>query len=137
VLTPECNLNEKKSHAIIVEDSESGESCVAYAEHPMKETAHALASLVHGEAATRPLTDDEPEPDDPIVKQMIIRAIELMKKGRHWHHHIFFPVCIFNPHPKKWTMIFEDPEKGETLTSVSTERPDKDIGITERLFYAQ
>jgi hypothetical protein len=137
VLTPECTLNTKTAHAIIVEDSDTGENYVTYSSNPMPETALALATLVHGAAATVPLPDAEPEPDHPIVGRMIMRAKALMAEGRYWHHHIFFPTCTFNSHPGKWTMIFEDPDTKEVLTSVSTERPDKDIGITERLFYTQ
>jgi hypothetical protein len=137
VLTPECALNSQASHAIFVEDSDAGENYVTYSQEPMPETALALAALVHGVAATLPPTDAEPEPDDPMVGQMMMRAKALMTEGRHWHHHIFFPTCTFNPHPGKWTMIFEDPDTKEVITSVSDKRPDKDIGITERLFYAQ
>jgi hypothetical protein len=137
VLTPECTLNTRASHAIVLEDTDQGRHYIAYSEYPMPETALRLASFVHGDSATQPPAENEPDPESPVVQEMMSRAKVLMAEGKHWHHHIFFPTCIFNPHPGKWTMIFEDPLKHETLTSVTDGRPDKDIGITERLFYAQ
>lgn len=137
VLSPDCQLNQRRFYAIFLENTHDEASYVAYSEEPMAETAKLLAKLVHGESAVQPLTDEEETAECPIVQKMVVRAKELMTTEKHWHHHIFFPKCVFNPYPGKWTMIFEDPERSEVLTSVTDEQPVKDIGITERLYYSQ
>jgi hypothetical protein len=55
-----------------------------------------------------------------------------MGKG---HFHILNPVCLANPNPGRWTILFEDVELG-VLESVSDERPLADIRLVERLIYA-
>lgn len=51
------------------------------------------------------------------------------------HFHILAPVCLANPHPGRWTIVFEDRDLG-VLESVSDARPLADIRLVERLIYA-
>ena len=106
------------------------------------DVGRSLASLVHGADALEEPSNDEnqeggPQPGSPIVGEMMRRARDLMARGVHWHHHILFPECVFNPHPGSWTIVFEDPDNGETLQSVTSDKPAKDIRITETLFFSQ
>jgi hypothetical protein len=59
---------------------------------------------------------------------------ERMRLGK-GHFHILTPVCLVNPNPSRWTIVFEDVERG-ILTSVSDDRPLADIRLIERLIYA-
>lgn len=138
MFSPGCILNGRPdANAIFLEDTARGRSYVTYSPTPLVETARYLAELVHGKEATAPPASDESDPRCSVVGAMVVRAKELMARGRHWHHHIFFPSCVFNPQPGNWTMIFEDPDTGEVLTSSSKDHPAHDIGITERLYYSQ
>lgn len=50
---------------------------------------------------------------------------------------MLYPACHFNPHPGKWTIMFEDQESGEVLESVTDQEPKTDLKHIEKLFYDQ
>ena len=150
VLSTDCRLNDRPQCALVVEASDRGEVYVVYSDEPMMEVGRRLATLVHGvdplasrhrpaDRSTNPSTDEDLELEicSLNVIAMMRRAAELSAHDRHWHHHIVFPECVFNPHPGSWTILFEDPQTGETLESVSAERPADDIRVTETLFFSQ
>lgn len=136
VLSLDCRFNDRELCALILEASDQAEVFATYSEEPMMETARTLAALAHGERAVQ--ADAASDSDaSPKVAEMMRRAKTLSGRGRHWHHHVLFPECIFNTHPGEWTIVFEDPETGETLESVTSDRPAKDIQVTETMFFAQ
>jgi len=140
VLSPDCKLNERQQSALIVEASDRAEVYVAYSDESMMDVGRAIATMVHGEDPLAAAGDDsahELEADSAAVADMMRRAGDLVARGIHWHHHILFPECVFNPHPGDWTLVFEDPETGETLESVTADKPEKDIRVTETLFFSQ
>ncbi|HJO02713.1 MAG TPA: hypothetical protein QGG47_01920 [Acidobacteriota bacterium] len=141
VLSPDCQINPRTQSAVVVEASGRGSVYVAYSDDSMMDLGRALATMVHG---VDPLEDSgdggeqaDLRPESPAVAEMMARAHNLAERGRHWHHHILFPECNFNPHPGQWTLVFEDPETLETLESVTPERPARDIRVTETLFFSQ
>lgn len=141
VLSDDCKLSERPQCALIVEASDRDEVYVAYSDEPMMDVGRALAAMVHG---GDPLEDTSaPGGGDPLaaqsleVAEMMRRAGALAARGQHWHHHILFPECVFNPYPGEWTLIFEDPDTGETLESVTSEKPEQDIRVTETMFFSQ
>ena len=141
VLSADCELNDRRQCALILEASDRNQVFVTYSDEPMMDVGRALASLVHGadalEGSINENQEGDPQPDSPIVGEMMRRARDLVARGVHWHHHILFPECVFNPHPGSWTIVFEDPGNGETLQSVTPDKPTKDIQITETLFFSQ
>ena len=140
VLSTDCKLNERQRCALIVEASDRAKVYVTYSDEPMMDVGRALATMVHGEdplAAAGVESTADVQPDSAGVAEMMRRAKDLVTRGVHWHHHILFPECVFNPHPGDWTLVFEDPETGETLESVTTEKPEQDIRATETLFFSQ
>ena len=141
VLSADCALNQRQQCALILEASDRSQIFVTYSDEPMMDVGRSLAELVHGADVLQPTLEPAPgrapQPDSPAVAEMMRRARALTANGKHWHHHVLFPECWFNPHPGDWTLVFEDPDTGETLESVTTDRPDRDIRITERLFFSQ
>ena len=77
-------------------------------------------------------------PDDHEELQPACAAVnrmaERMQAGK-GHFHILNPVCLANPNPGRWTILFEDAELG-AIESVSDDRPLADIRLVERLIYA-
>lgn len=141
VLSADCELNRRAQPALVVEASDRNLVYVAYSDEPMMDVGRALATMVHG---ADPLENSGAEeasidlqPGSPAVAEMMERARSLSNRGRHWHHHILFPECVFNRHPGQWTLMFEDPETREALESVTSERPAEDIRVTETLFFSQ
>ncbi|MBE20809.1 MAG: hypothetical protein CL481_01240 [Acidobacteria bacterium] len=141
VLSADCEFNDRGQCALILEASDRNQVFVTYSDEPMMDVGRSLASLVHGADALEGSINENQEgdshPDSSIVGEMMRRARDLMKRGVHWHHHILFPECVFNPHPGSWTIVFEDPGNDETLQSVTPDKPTKDIQITETLFFSQ
>lgn len=138
LLDPGCRLNQRDCHAVVIEDTDADNVFIAYSPASLRDVAAKLARLVHGDSATQaPPAEGLNTINDPEIRRMVVRAKELMARGIHWHHHIFFPTCLFNPNPGQWTILFEDPESKDTIVSVSTEQPVDAIEFTEQLFYAQ
>ena len=141
VLSADCELNRRTQPALVVEASDRELVYVAYSDEPMMDVGRALATMVHGADPLARSRAGEAEiemhPDSPAVVEMMTRARDLSERGQHWHHHILFPECVFNAHPGQWTLLFEDPETRETLESVTSDRPARDIQVTETLFFSQ
>ena len=70
------------------------------------------------------------------IDRIVSRAEELNKKGIEWHHHMFFPNCIFNKHKGKFCIVFEDSKLG-VIESISDKEPKEDLKRIEPLFYSQ
>ncbi len=49
--------------------------------------------------------------------------------------HMLFPNCTFNLNAPKYALVFEDPERGNSLMSLTDEEPTNDLKQIETLFY--
>jgi hypothetical protein len=126
---PGCLITGSPRRAIVLEAT--GERAVYgfFDDQPIEERARPLAILLHG-ADSVPGDNEELQPACAAVERMAGRM--RMGKG---HFHILNPVCLANPHPGRWTILFEDADLG-VLESVSDDRPLADIRLVERLIYA-
>jgi hypothetical protein len=97
---------------------------------PIEARARPLAIRLHG-------ADSVPDDHEVLApaRDAVNRMAERMQLGK-GHFHILTPVCLANPSPGRWAIVFEDAELGVS-TSVSDERPLADIRLVERLIYAQ
>lgn len=138
ILTPECQLNDSKSYALVLENTTDDETLVCYSDEPYMDIGKELVKLLHGENV---VTVDKQKPNEvepsAQVKRILQRARQLNEKGESWHHHMLFPNCRFNKHKGKWTIVFEDKEKDEVIESVSDDEPKADLQHIETLFYQQ
>lgn len=126
---PGCIITERGRHGIVVEATDEGRVLAFFDDQPIEARARPLAILLHG---------PESVPDDTESLAPASAAVETMAERMRLgkgHFHILNPVCRVNPHPGRWTILFEDAEQG-VLTSVSDERPLADIRLVERLIYA-
>ena len=126
---PGCVITGSARRAIVLEATDEGAVCGFFDDQPIEARAKPLAILLHG-ADSVPDDRDELQPAGAAVNRMADRM--RMGKG---HFHILNPVCLANPNPGRWTILFEDDELG-VLESVSAERPLADIRLVERLIYA-
>ena len=127
---PRCAITGAVRRAIVLEATDEGKAYVFFDDQPIEDRAKPLAILLHGEDSV-PADTEDLEPASAAVMAMA----ERMRSGRE-HFHILNPVCLVNPHPGRWTVLFEDAERGP-IESVSDERPLADIRLVERLIYAQ
>ncbi|MFA7253242.1 MAG: hypothetical protein WC107_01665 [Patescibacteria group bacterium] len=142
ILTPDCRLNQSNDFVMMLENTTDDESFVLYSTKPLTELGKNLLKLLYEEDMIRDSSVAQNENNEytelaPEVQAMIDRAKELNKQGKFWHHHMFFPECMFNQDKGKWTIIFEDTEKGEIMRSVSLEEPRSELKHIEALFYNQ
>jgi len=126
---PGCLITGSPRRAIVLEATDEGVVYGFFDEQPIEERAKPLAILLHG-ADSVPDDYERLEPASAAVNTMADRM--RMGKG---HFHILNPVCLANPNPGQWTILFEDVELG-VLESASDERPLADIRLVERLIYA-
>jgi len=137
ILTPECQLNESKDYALILENSSDGEDYVCHSGKPYMGVGQELVKLLHGDDVIKAAKAEKPQPPSEAVEKLLKRARALMDKGIFWHHHTLFPDCRFNQHKGKWVIMFEDQERGEVIESVSDSEPKSDLQQIEGLFYSQ
>jgi hypothetical protein len=125
---PRCVITGSPRRAIVLEAGD-GRAFAWFSDEPIEALARPLAIELHG-AESVPDDEEVLEPACAAVERMADR----MRRG-FGHFHILNPSCQANPHPGRWTILFEDREQG-TLESVSDERPLADIRVIERLIYA-
>jgi hypothetical protein len=125
---PGCAITGSARRAIVLEATDDGVAFAFLDDEPIESRAKPLAVLLHG-AESVPNEHEELAPACAAVNAMADR----MRRGK-GHFHILNPVCLVNPHPGRWTILFEDDERG-LLESVSDERPLADIRHIERLIY--
>jgi hypothetical protein len=136
MLTPDCIFNKHKDkHAFVLENETDSQSFVNYSDKRYMKQGKILVKMLHGNEIISDKTLKQK--GDGNIDTIIERAKELNKRGIHWHHHMFFPDCVFNKNKGKWCIIFEDKETGEVIESVSEGEPRENLGRIEALFYAQ
>lgn len=136
ILTPECQLNETNSYALILEDNTHNKVFTyPFTEKPM-DLGKELLQLLHGKTI---LQKEEivTKKISPEVEKILKKAKELNSQGIFWHHHMIFPDCTFNKHKGKWVLILEDQESGDILGSLTETEPKEDLKLIETLFYQQ
>jgi hypothetical protein len=136
ILTPNCQLNQKKKYAFILENTTDNKVFVCYSEKPYMNLGKKLLKLLHGIDAVQK-GNKEKSPVSSTVKTILKRAKELNQQGKFWHHHLLLPDCIFNQHQGEWVIMFEDQENKQTLTSITDHEPKEDLVQIETLYYQQ
>lgn len=151
ILTPECQLNETKEYALILENNSDDQTWVYHSDKPQMDVGKYLVQILHGKEVVGE-KQNQPEVGQPLaenieteesgnvseqVQKILQKAKQLNSQGKFWHHHMLFPACKFNPHPGKFTIMFEDQETGEVIESVTNQEPKSDLKLIETLFYAQ
>jgi hypothetical protein len=124
-----CAITGDARRAIVLEATDEGGVYAFFDTEPIEERAKPLAILLHG-------ADSVPEETETLLPACaaVDHMADRMRIGK-GHFHILNPVCLVNPHPGRWTILFEDTELG-VLESVTDERPLADIRVVERLIYA-
>jgi hypothetical protein len=135
IMSPACSFNHKGRHAFILESPDTNETYVYYSGQPEKVLGQELAPLLHGDKVLNSATTSEDYAPTPNVRKIVERANQLNEKNTPWHHHMLFLGCVFNLHSPKYALIFEDPEVGNTLESLTDTEPTNDLKQIETLFY--
>ncbi len=137
ILTPDCQLNDVKEYALILESVTDENIYVCFSTTPYMSIGKELVLLLHGSEVLKGNEEYKEVPPSPQVEKLLERARNLTEKGVFWHHHMLFPYCIFNKNKGKWTILFEDKENNEVIESVSENEPKRDLQHIEALFYSQ
>lgn len=109
VLSPGCMHNPFDGHyAVVVEDDEAHITYIAEGTETFPEEDKVLVKMLHGDDILDP---SAAKGGAETAKESLLLAhiMGLQAKGRHWHHHMHFPDCAFNPHPGKWSIGVESP----------------------------
>jgi hypothetical protein len=109
VLSPGCQHNPyAQEYAIVIEDDTDDVTYLARSDN-FPEVDKQLVKMLHG--------DDILDPAKATgagvgvaESGMLKRLVEVNKKSHHWHHHMNFPDCVFNPHRGKWAITIESDE---------------------------
>ncbi|MFH1294627.1 MAG: hypothetical protein ABIH90_01645 [Candidatus Aenigmatarchaeota archaeon] len=134
MLTPDCVFNKKHKHAFVLENRSDNQTFVAYSDKRHMDAGQELVRLLHGDEILQPSHGTK---TGSKIDGIIETCKELNRKNQHWHHHMFFPDCIFNEHKGKWSIVFEDKTTGNILTALYGTEPTNDLRRIEVLFYAQ
>lgn len=135
LLTPTCKFNDKKQHAFVLEDNTNHEYFAYYSDKPAMDLGKRLLTVLHGKSILE--KSAEKIHVSKSTEEILSRARRLNREDKFWHHHVFFPVCIFNKHSGKWNITFEDQQTGTVLESLSVREPKEDQKEVEALYYSQ
>jgi hypothetical protein len=127
---PGCTITGSPRRAIVLEATTEGRAYAFFDDVPIEDRARPLAILLHG-------ADSVPDEHEVLTPaSLTVTAMAERMRQKKGHFHILNPVCLANPHPGRWTILFEDAELGPQY-SVTDERPLADIRLIERLIYAK
>ena len=137
VFPPGCLLNQRPDrYALTLENGTDAQIHVVYGDTPFMEVSQVLVTMLHGKTVLA----EECSPtgsDESRLGPVLERARALSARNIYWHHHLLFPDCSYNQHPGKWNIVFEDPEKQETLQILYDQEPLADLRLVETLYFAQ
>ena len=137
MLTPDCMFNKQDGkHAFVLEDCTDKITYVAYSDTRYMEQGKQLVQKLHGDSIVEAVASNNPPANQSMVA-ILQRARDLNAKEIHWHHHMLFPNCIYNPHPEKWCIVFEDKETGRLIEATYEQEPSADLRAIEVEYYAQ
>ena len=137
LLTPTCKLNSKNKHAFVLENTSDNEIGISFSDKPQMQLGQKLLKLLHGIDVSIKSSSTTSSRISKGTREILERAKTLNQQGKFWHHHTLLPQCQFNPHPGRWTILFEDQEKNETFESVTKKEPRNDLQLIETLYYQQ
>ena len=135
ILTPQCLLNDTGQFAFVLENTTDNINYISITDKPEMELGKQLVQYLHGDDITQ--KNESTEEISQKAKKILKRAKDLNESGKHWHHHMLFPDCIYNNHKGEWAVIFEDPETKEILEIISPTEPKADLHHIEHLYYKQ
>lgn len=135
LLTPSCVLNKTDKYVFILECPHRQEQLAHYSDWAEKELAEELSPILHGKVVLDKKPTDRKYKPSSAIQKIIDRAKALNRQNIEWHHHILFPDCQFNTNSPKFTFLFEDPETGDKIESLSDEEPTNDLKLIEPLFF--
>lgn len=135
LLTPSCSFNTHQKNALFLENPENNEVFISYSDEPEMEASKRLAQKLHGDKVFN--VQDEGQEPSSEVQPIIERIKSLVVEGKAWHHHVFFPGCVFNKNKNGWMIVLEDKSRGEVLEAILNTEPKEDLRQIEALFYSQ
>lgn len=107
VLSPGCAHNPfADGYAIIIEDDEEDITYIAASEG-FPEVDKALVRMLHGDDILDDTKSAGEKGEIVAGSKLLQRLIEIDGAGHHWHHHMNFPDCVFNPHRGQWAITIE------------------------------
>ncbi len=137
VLKPDCVLNARPGlYALVIENNTTGEILVCYSTVNHIDAEQHIVKLRHGDAilcgsgATAAVSDETDQ--EPLLDR--IRALALEQTD--WHHHMYFPDCVFNPNPGQWSISLEAQGQLEDVDLVSADEPFDVLREIEDLFFS-
>lgn len=136
ILTPGCKLNDAADFVLLLESTTDEEIYAAHSDTKPTEVGKKLVEMLHGKSITSKEKASGDQVVSPAIQQIVRRAAELNAQSKPWHHHMLFPDCTFNG-SGRWKILFEDPDTGQILESLSSDEPKADLKQIETLFYQQ
>jgi hypothetical protein len=96
-----------------------------------------LAEMVHG-SEVMDITNTSLSYNPSRTMEPILHLIaDLTNRGINWHHHVFFPGCVFNDSTTDYSLVLEDPTCKTRLVSNTKTEPIEDLKQIEAAFYDQ
>jgi hypothetical protein len=104
VLTPDCEHNPFRGNfSIVIENQAEQLPYIADAGDTFPDVDRHLVALLHGDD----ILDANMSKGNANGSPLVVHLKELQSGGISWHHHMFFPDCVFNPMPGKWVISIE------------------------------
>jgi len=135
VLSPGCLHNPlPEQFGVVIEDDADG---IAYLAHSrdFPEVDKDLVKMLHGDDildAGKACGDNE----KVAASTLLPRVREIAAGGAHWHHHMHFPDCVFNPHRGLWSISVED-GRGGVFSETYDDEPVDVLREIEVIYFAR
>ena len=139
-LFPDCVFNKKSNqHALILENRTNDQTYVVYSDDGFAKASQELLKLHYGNNILNERQASAEYIDKPIqTSKPILDQCEVYSRNNIiWHHHMFFPDCIFNQHPGKWNISLEGRGQSQILNALYDEEPVEDLQQIEIAYFKE
>lgn len=137
VLFPGCMFNlQSNQYALVMENRTSYQTYVVYSDVGFTKVNQGLVKLLHGNK----ILDKEQTAIDLVdtpIKPLLERCKAYSQNNIVWHHHMFFPDCIFNQYPGKWNIVLEGRDQPQIINALYDQEPVEDLRKIEVAYFKE
>jgi hypothetical protein len=137
VLFPGCVFNTRSNqYAMALENRTTDQTYVVYSDIGFAKVSQELLKMQYGNNflnKSQASVGHTTKQIKPIVDQCEVYSRDNIL----WHHHLFFPDCIFNEHPGKWNIVMEGSGQSKIMNALYDQQPVEDFQQLEIAYFKE
>jgi hypothetical protein len=136
-LFPDCVFNTQNIYyALVLENRTTGQTYVVYSDNGFAKASQELLKLRYGNNILNK-NQTPANHSDKSIRPILDQCEVYSQNHITWHHHMFFPDCIFNQNPGKWNIVMEGRGQPHILNALYDQEPVEDLQQIEIAYFKE